>query len=361
MIRHTFAEINLDNLIHNYRVLRSYAGSSKFIAVVKADAYGHGAVRVARTLEGEGVFMFAVATVEEAVELREGGVKTDILIFGPVVESWKYAVGMDFVFTLTSFEDLRFLKSALKDGDFQVRVHINIDTGMGRLGVKSENFAEFIREIRNEDKINLEGLYTHFPVADTDKEFTMFQLQEFLKITEGFNVLKHTANTGALILYPETHLDAVRPGIGLYGSYPGVSMERPAELKPVMTLKTHIVQIKKMRKGETTSYGRTYRFDRNGTLGVLPIGYADGIPTLHSNNMEVLIRGERVKVIGRVCMDYTMINLTDFPCVKIGEEVVIFGYQRESVITPEEFGLRAGAIPYEVTCSVSKRVPRVYV
>ncbi|NPV38636.1 Alanine racemase [Brevinematales bacterium NS] len=361
--RPTWVEIDLSSLRKNAQTLLSRTGGKPLIAVVKADAYGHGAVRVAKALEKEGVNFFAVATLDEAIELRENGVNSDILILGPVEER-----GMDSLFTyrlvatVISSSYAKSLSEKAKKQGQSLRVHVKIDTGMGRLGIRYDEAPERLEEIMSLEGLFLEGIFSHFPSADVDRDFSEEQVRRLKKIRENMRLagkkisLCHIANSEGIWNIPSSfgeEFTHVRPGISLYGV---ASSERG--LLPVMSLRTKIVQIKPLRKKETVSYLRQYVVQKEREyIAVLPLGYADGVSTCGSGKYEVVIKGRRYPQVGRVCMDYMMVSLDDNPDhIEEGTEVEVFG----SFLSLQEFAHKSSRIPYEVMCGVSKRVPRWY-
>lgn len=361
--RPSWVEIDLSSLRKNARTLLRHTGGKPLIAVVKADAYGHGAVRVVKALEKEGVNFFAVATLDEAIELRENGVNSDILILGPVEEKGVEALfTFHLVATVISSSYAKSLSEKAKKQGKSLRVHVKIDTGMGRLGIRYDEAPERLEEIMSLQGLSLEGIFSHFPSADVERDFSEEQVRRLKKIQENMRLagkkipLCHIANSEGIWNIPSSfgeEFTHVRPGISLYGV---ASSERG--LLPVMSLRTKIVQIKSLRKGETVSYLRQYVVQREREyIAVLPLGYADGVPTCGSGKYEVVIKGKRYPQVGRVCMDYMMVSLDDNPDqIEEGTEVEVFG----SSISLQEFAKKSYRIPYEVMCGVSKRVPRVY-
>lgn len=361
--RSTWAEVDLTSLKKNLRIIQEHISHKPIIAVVKADAYGHGAVQVTKALEREGITLFSVATLDEAIELREHGVKSDILLLGPVEERGIDCLfSYNFLATVVSLSHAKTLSQRAKAFSKPLRVHIKIDTGMGRLGIRYEEALQNLETIYTLEGLEIEGIFSHFPSADVEREFSEEQVFKLTALREEIEKrwrklsFCHIANSEGIWNIPSSFGNGfthVRPGISLYGM---ASSERG--LFPVMSLKTTIVQIKLLRKGETVSYLRTYTVQKEQEfIAVLPIGYADGIPTLGSGRYEVWIKGRRYPQVGRVCMDYMMVSLGDNPDhVKEGEEVEIFG----SHISLLEVAEKSSRISYEVMCGVSKRVPRVY-
>jgi alanine racemase len=353
----TWAEISLRNIEHNYKTLRVRLEpvGARFLGIVKANAYGHGAVPVARLLESLSCEDLGVACLAEAVELRGAGIKSPILVLG--YTDPKYAAELkryDLTQTVTDPAQARALSC---------KVHLKIDTGMSRLGFPCETTEELLETLRL-PKLDFEGVYTHFAVSEDENDgFTLRQLEKFQSLlrelsSRGFHFkIRHCANSGAVLNYTQSHLDMARPGIALYGVTPAPGMTAGADLKPAMTLKTRVAQLRILQAGDTVSYGRRFTAEGETRVAVLPVGYADGLPRVLSNKLEVLINGRRAAQLGTVCMDMCMIDLTGRDDVRVGDEAELFG----AGIPVWEPAQRAGTIPYELLCAVSSRVPRVYV
>lgn len=363
----TWAEIDLAALEHNYRALRAnLEPGCRFAGLVKANGYGHGAVAVAKTLERLGAEYLAVACLDEAVELREAGVATPILILGGTgVEFAGELLRYDITQTVFDLTTAKGYSQAAVAAGKTLRVHIKADTGMSRLGFLGEGRVAEIKEVCALPGLDCEGLFTHFSDADGSEEFTMGQFTGFLDLKdalakEGVTFkINHCAASAAMLHYPCTHLDMVRPGIALYGHYPdedSVGLDGPG-LIPVMTLKTRVASVKTLPAGSAVSYGRTRILGRESRLAVLPIGYADGLHRNLSNAMEVAFPSGRAPVVGRVCMDLCMVDVTDLPEVKAGDVAEVFG----KTLPAEDKAETLGTISYECLTSVSRRVPRVYV
>jgi alanine racemase len=366
--RPTVAEIDLRALAFNYRQLRKKIPRGvKILAVVKADAYGHGALPVSLKLEEMGADYLGVAIPEEGVELRRGGVKTPILIFGGIFqEDADEVIRYGLTPVVFDAESLKRLSKAAKKGRRKARVHIKVDTGMGRLGVPVDHFPAFLRELRRYPDIEIEGLLSHFSMTEGEEDYTASQwkrYQEALNLARAMGISArylHMASSATLTAFPSYSGNLVRPGIMLYGSYPSPGFERLIALKPVLTLKTRIHFLKSVPTGARISYGGTFVTQRESLIATLPIGYADGYSTRLSNRGEVLIGGKRVPVVGKVCMDLIMADVTDIPGVSKGDEVILIGRQRKERITADEVATKIGSIPYEVLCLIGKRVPRIY-
>ncbi len=367
--RPTVAEIDLRCLEFNYRqLLKRVPKGVKLLAVVKADAYGHGAVPISLKLEKLGVEYLGVALPEEGVELRKGGVKTPILVLGGI-----YGRELDpfLRFNLTPVifrkDSLVLLSKEAEKRKKKIKVHLKVDTGMRRLGVPLNLWSSFLKEIERFPRIEVEGILSHFSMTDEGKEgFTASQWRDFqhavtMAKTTGISCkYLHMANSATLTAIPSYTGNLARPGIMLYGSYPSPVFRDLIPLKPVMTLKTKIHFLKPVPSGAKISYGGAFMTQRESLIATLPIGYADGYNRLLSNRGEVLIRGKRAPVVGVVCMDFVMVDVTGIPRVSIGDEAVLMGRQGREEITAEEIAEKVHSISYEVLCSIGKRVPRIY-
>lgn len=366
--RPTVAEVDLGALAFNYRQIKKrIPRGTEILAVVKADAYGHGALPVSLKLESLGVSYLGVAIAEEGIALRKGGVKTPILILGGIFQEEEEEILRKnltpVIFDMDSL--VRLSKMAAKKRK-KVNIHLKVDTGLGRLGIPFEQFPAFIAKVKGIPNVEVEGLLSHFSMTDREEDYSLMQWRRFQQALdmmqkEGFRVrYVHMANSANLILYPQFAGTMVRPGLMLYGAYPSTQMEKFIPLKPVLTLKTRIHFIKTVPEGSRISYGGTYVAPRKSRIATLPVGYADGFHTRLSNQGEVLIRGRRAPVVGRVCMDLTMVDVTDIPGASKGDEALLIGRQGKEEITADELAKKIGSISYEVLCLIGKRVPRVY-
>ena len=366
--RPTVAEIDLNALAFNYRqILKRTPKGVKLLAVVKADAYGHGAIPVSLRLEKLGVEYLGVAISEEGVELRKAGVKGPILVLGGIFGG---DIDQIFRFNLTPVafrkDWLKLLSKEAERRNKRVRVHLKVDTGMGRLGVPLAHWPAFLKEIRDFRKMEIEGILSHFSMTEEEEGFTQQQWENFLGAVEMAKEIGisckylHMASSAMLAASPSYSGNLVRPGIMLYGSYPSPMSQGLIELKPVMTLKTRIHFLKSVPPGSRISYGGTFATRRESLIATLPIGYADGYSRQLSNRGEVLIRGKRAPVVGKVCMDFIMVDATGIPNVSIGDEVVLMGSQGKEEVTAEEIADKIKSISYEVFCTVGKRIPRIY-
>lgn len=367
--RQTAALIDLAALTHNFREVRRRMGDRKILAVVKAQAYGHGAVPVSRCLVAAGADMLGVALVEEGRELREAGISTPLLIMGAVFpEQAEEILRLDLITTLTSLRMAQSLsEAARKQGRIAV-VHLKVDTGMGRIGFVPEALPELISGVRGLESVRIEGLMTHFADADLqDKQFASVQMDRFERLLHdleqrGIPVpLRHAANSAAVLDLQRSFFTMVRPGLMLYGYNPLERALEGVDLRPVLSLVTRIAFIKRVPAGTPISYGRTFTTRRESLIATVPIGYADGYSRGLSNKGQALVRGKRTGIAGRVCMDMTMFDVTDVAGVREGDEVVLIGRQGNESVTAGDIAALTGTIPYEVLCGISGRVPRVYV
>ncbi len=363
MRRGPLVEIDLDKISHNLRLVRNASPGRKIIGVVKADAYGHGMVEVSKVLMKGGVDSLAVAYLDEGVALREAGIQ-DI----PVIVLFDNEPSEDFFrFRLTpvvhNLSFLREIASLASKKETSIGIHINIDTGMGRLGFPWYESDSIVDQVLAMEDLRVEGLMSHFSEADiSDEDFSRLQMNRFegalsLFRARGLNPLAHFANSAAVFRLPEAHYDAVRPGLALYGSSP---YSPDAGLRAAMSVKTVLIDVRTLRKGESVSYGRTFVTTRGSLIGVIPLGYADGLHRAGSNNLDVLVRGKRAPVVGRICMDLTMVDLTEVDGSEPGDEVVIMGRQGGEEISVEEVADRTGTIPYEVMTSLGSVNRRVF-
>jgi alanine racemase len=365
----TTAEVDLGALVYNYQQLRQFVPASvKFLAVVKADAYGHGAIPVSKKLEELNTDFLGVARVQEGVELRNGGIKKPILVRSGVYQEEVEEV-LDYKLTplVYRLEIAEALSAAASKRGTKIPVHLKVDTGMGRIGVLAEEAPAFANRVRKFENLEIEGIASHLSTADEgDSAFASEQLERFSRTIEEMKRLDidppfcHIANSAALVNLPAAHFNLVRPGIMLYGSYPSPFLKDKVSLRQVMSWKSHIADIKKLPAGYPVSYGRTFITQHPSRIAAIPVGYADGYNRLFSNRGEVLLKGMRVPVVGRVCMDWTMVDVTDVTGVEVGDEVMLMGSQSGREITPEEMGGWIGTISYEILCSVGKRVSRIY-
>ena len=367
------AIVSLDAVAHNFREMRkNIAEDTKVIAVVKADAYGHGAVQIARLVEEyDYIWGFATATEEEAIELRRAGIKKPILVLGIVFEEYypeliRYDI-RPAVCEADSAEKLS--KEALRQGK-TVHIHLALDTGMTRIGFADvPKSVETIKQIQMLPNLEIEGIFTHFARADEyDRSPALVQLErylDFLKLLEDAGIkipLLHCSNSAGIIRIPEANLSMVRAGITIYGIYPSSEVERDKiKLETAMEIKSHISYLKDVSPGTAISYGGTFVATKPMKVATIPVGYADGYPRQLSGKGWVLIHGQKAPILGRVCMDQFMVDVTDIPDTRSGDEVTLIGRDGNEVITAEELGELSGRFSYEFICCISKRVPRVYI
>ena len=366
--RPTFAEIDLGAIRYNLRLIRQITGPGiNILGVVKADAYGHGMEEVSKALIKEKVEYLGVASLDEARYLRKIGIKSHIIVLGSILpEEAAGVLKFNVIQTVSSLELARALSKAASAGNKKIKVHIKIDTGMGRLGFWYEDAMNFVRKIYLLKNIIVEGIFTHFPSAEDDISFTQNQIRDFNALTEdllniGINIpIRHTSNSMALMNFREAHMNMVRPGLILYGLHPKDDLLKKIDLRPALKLKTKIVHLKSVPAGRSISYGRTYVAGEDTRIAVIPVGYGDGYPRHLSNRADVLIKGKRAPVVGRICMDMTMVYAGHIKNVKVGDEVVLIGRQGKESIKAEELSRLIYTIPYEIVCNIGRRIPRIY-
>lgn len=370
-LRPAWAEVNLDNLAHNIQEVRRVVKPDTLVmAVIKADGYGHGAVQIAETLIENGADRLAVATLSEAIQLRKTYKDIPIFILGYTPEeSACLVVGNNITQTIYTYDQAVALSNEAVLLNGEVKIHIKIDTGMSRLGMKpNEKTVETIKRISKLPNLIIEGIFTHFAVADEeDKEFTYKQVERFNYLCDSLekaNIdipIKHVSNSAAIIDLPNLNYNMVRAGIMLYGLYPSNEVDKEnIKLKEVMSLKVKISHLKEIETGTGVSYGLKFKAQRRSKIATLPIGYADGYTRLLSGKANALVNGEKVPVVGRICMDQCMIDVTGLE-VASGDTVVLFGKDGTNYITIDEVANSIDTINYEIVCMISKRVPRVYV
>lgn len=372
MLKRTWAEIDLDALTHNYHSLTErLPPDCRFLGVVKADAYGHGAVPVAKKLEKLGAGYLAVSNFEEAEQLRNGGITLPILILGYTPpELAGEEAGLQITQEVHSLQYGQALSQNLPHGE-RLKVHLKIDTGMSRLGFFAYDHPETVNQLEQVYSLpglDVEGIFMHFAVSDTPAEdnYTRLQHRRFMDVIEQLKSrgispqIVHCANSGATIAYPEYSHDMIRPGIATYGLDPSGELTGMAELKPLMSLKTTIAAIRDFDGGITVSYGRTYETPEPRRIAVCPIGYADGLTRRLSGNVHFLLRGKAVPVVGRICMDMCMVDISDVPEVQVGDTVTVIGQDGTLENTWDDWADKLGTISYELVCGINKRVPRLY-
>jgi len=365
--RPTWVEVDLEAIAHNVRrVVERVGPGVAVLAVLKADAYGHGAVRVARTALNNGARYLGVASINEGAVLRRAGIEAPVLVLG-FTPAWqaRELVLNNLSATLFDLDVARALSRAARELDRRVRVHVKVDTGMGRLGLLPDQVVPFVLELRTLPGLELEGLFTHFSVADSDPEYTRWQIGRFRQVLTALAEagiefpLVHAANSAAILTLPESYFTMVRLGLAMYGLHPSPQVPCPPDFRPALSFKTQVAQVKTLPPGSFVSYGNTYQTGGTQRIAVLPVGYADGFRRAPRHWGEVLVRGRRAPIVGRVCMDQTMIDVTAIPGVRQGDEVVLIGAQGNERITAEEVAERLGTINYEVVSEILARVPRV--
>jgi alanine racemase len=365
----TWVEVDLDRFARNLAAIRAAIGSeTRILLVVKADAYGHGAVEIARAAIENGVAMLGVATLHEGIELRAAGVAAPIIILSPsLLSEVDEIIEHRLTPCVSSLEFADLLSQRSAAHEVISRLHVEVDTGMGRTGVSDGDAEEFIERVAAMPNLLLEGVFTHFPDADSGNTFfAEQQLQRYVEILEGLArrkiavPIRHVANSAGVLGVRGAALDMARTGILAYGFYPSERVPRTVSVEGIMSFKTRVVQLRSVAAGRYISYGRTFRTTRSTRVAVLPVGYGHGYPWLLSNRGEVLIRGRRTPIIGRVTMDLTMVDATEVPNVSLGDEVVLWGEQGNARIDLTEVADRAETLPYEILCSMGKRVVRVF-
>nr|WP_303787436.1 alanine racemase [Ruminococcus bromii] len=378
MVKRTWAEISLNAIEHTYNVIRNkVADDTKVCCVIKADGYGHGAVELSQIYEKLGADFFAVSNIDEGIEIRKSGSKLPIVILGytPVSEAENLAE-YDISQAVFSLEYAKELSEKCVEEDCICKMHIKVDSGMSRIGFMCQEFPrdeysiEEICEACCLPNLEVEGLFTHFCVSDEDaegREFTNKQYENFIHVRDslkkrGVDIsVVHCSNSGAIEDYPETCCDMVRAGIILYGLAPSSKLADRLDLVPAMTLKTVVAFVKEVQKGATISYGRTFTADRKMKIATVPIGYADGFIRQNAKDGYMMVNGKKAKIVGRICMDQTMLDVTDIEDVKTGDEVVVFGTGENGEPTADSLAKNTGTINYETVCLVGKRVPRIYI
>jgi alanine racemase len=363
--RPTWAEVDLGKIKHNLsEVKKLLAPRTRVMVCVKADAYGHGLIPVAKKVISSGADFLGVASIDEGIALRENHIQTPVLILGMVLSK---DIEPLFRYNLTPALCTKELALAIermgRSLGRRLNVHVKVDTGMGRLGVLSKDAFLFVKEIQRMRFINIEGIFTHFPLADTDSCFTHSQIASFKELIKkldraGMRIpLRHAANSMGIIGYKSAHFNMVRPGLVVYGLYPKPDLK--IKLRPVLSLKTKVIFVKRVPRGYGISYGHDYITEKATKIITLPIGYGDGYPRNLSNRSWVLVCGRRFPISGRICMDQIMVDVGSLK-TEVGDEVVLIGEQADNKITAEELASLAQTIPYEIVCGLGSRIPRIY-
>ncbi|MGF7184281.1 alanine racemase [Desulfitispora alkaliphila] len=363
-----WADIDLKAIKSNMQLIRELISPGvEIMAVVKANAYGHGANKVSRTCLEAGADNLGVAIIEEAVDLRNIGITKPILVLGHTpIHKAQIAIEMNVTQTIYTLDQARSLSELASRIGKKAKIHLKVDTGMGRLGFTEGNWKDIyaIAKLRN---LEIEGIFTHFAVADCDPEYTRLQQERFDKILfqlkkDGIEIPKvHAANSAGIIQHPESYYNMVRPGLIIYGLYPDEGVDKSRiKLTPAMSLKTRIVHLKQVPPGTKISYGGTFVAENTSLIATIPIGYAHGYSRLLSNAGYAVVNGGKAPVVGRICMDQTMIDVTNLKDVKVGDEVLLFGHNNSEILPVEEVASTMGTVNYEIICKVSNRVPRIY-
>lgn len=372
-MRPVWAEIDLSAIKHNIEVLRGLTRpGALFMAVVKANGYGHGAIQVAEAAIAAGADRLGVATIEEAMQLSNAGISVPIHILTEIPSDQGdlcAAVNKGFVLTVCRRDFVDALSSAALETGKPAKVHIKVDTGMNRLGIPGNprDVAAFIEHMLNLGNVDIEGIFTHFATADDpSSDFPRVQMERFNNVLAALAdrkicpPVRHAANSAAIITFPDSHLDMVRAGIAMYGLSPSAAMAGSADVKPALSLKTRISFIKDVPAGQGISYGLAFVTKKASRIATLPLGYADGYSRLLSNKTEVLVKGKRVANTGTICMDQFMVDVSDVPGAETGDECILIGQSGADRITAEDLAAKLGTINYEIVCAVSARVPRIY-
>ncbi len=370
MHRPTWVEIDLHALKHNLSAIQKKVGPQvKILGIVKADAYGHGDYEISRVLLNHGAEMLGIAIPEEGIHLRDKGIQAQLLLLGGIFEDQIDAViQYNLVPTVYDLKLAEVLSKKAQRLKKIVDVHVYVDTGMGSIGVRFDMAVEFVKSLHGMKNLFIGGIYTHCSSSDEkDPAYTNLQTKRFRDVLTTLDAmkidipLKHMANSAAIIGYPDTYFIMVRPGLSLYGLYPSEEVSRDIGIRHVMSFKTKVIHIKDMQPGDVMGYGRTCRITKPTRVATLPFGYDDGYNRLLSSQGNVIIRGTKASIIGRVCMDQCFVDVSHIKDVSVEDEVVVYGSQGQETISIESIAKQLNTIPYEVTCNVSKRVPRIYV
>lgn len=369
MQRNSWITIDLDAITHNFKAIKRNVGKDiKIFAIVKADAYGHGAVEVSKVLARNGVDMLGVAFLYEAIELLDNNIDVPILILNPILpEEIEHVLKHSLSVTVSNPDAGKKLSEAAKKNRQTIKIHVELDTGMGSVGVHPDNALSLIKALSLSENLKIEGIFTHFHSSeDRDKSFTRKQIGIFKNVLkqleiEGINIpIIHAANSAAILEFPDTYFNMVRPGLVLYGIYPADHTSCNIGLKPVMGFMTKIINLKHLDAGSTVGYSRSFKVERASKVATIPVGYKDGFSRHFSNKGKVLINGGPASIIGRVCMDRCFVDVTHLPGVKIGNEVVLFGRQENETISIASSAKLINTIPYEITCNIGMNVPKTY-
>ncbi len=365
----SWVEIRLDNIVHNVEEIKKFIGPDvRLIAVVKANGYGHGGVAASWAALKGGADMLGVGSPQEGAELRKAGVTEDILVLGGAFpDQLDLVVSYDLIQGVYEKDILFELDKLAQKAGKPIRIHLKVDTGMGRLGFRPEEMVDIWKLILNLKGIKVEGVFSHFATsAPLDREYSNFQIRRFQKLRNQFHNMEihiplwHISNSGGIVNLPEACFNMVRSGLLVYGLYPSDKKTSSLNIIPALTWKSRIVSLKRLHKGESVSYGRSWIAKKDELIGVIPLGYHDGYDRKLTNRGEVLVRNKRVKIIGDICMDNMMVLLTDIPDVRVGDEVVLIGRMGQESISPHDVANWSQTISYEVLCRIGRRVPRIY-
>jgi alanine racemase len=367
VVRPTAVEVNLARMTENFQAIRRAVAPAQVMGILKANAYGHGLVETARHLVAIGVDYLGVAFLEEGILLRESGISAPILVLGGILDNQvPLFLEYDLTLTASSIEKIRQIESAARQSAVTARVHLKVDTGMERIGVHYYNAPTFLEAALHCDHLQVEGIYSHFANADSaDLTSAQLQLERFKQVLHFYEERgitpprRHMANSGAILQLPESHFDMVRAGILLYGVYPSDEVRRTVAVRPSLSWKSHVVYFKVVLPDHPVSYGSTWQSDHMVRVVTVPVGYGDGYFRSMSNKAQVLIRGRKYPVIGRICMDQMMVNI-EWESAYNGDEVILVGEQADQAIGVEDLAGWAGTIPYEILTNINTRVPRLY-
>jgi alanine racemase len=362
-----WAEIYLDRLVNNYKIIQHRAKNARIMAAIKADAYGHGALETARILEAEGVFMFGVASIEEGIELRQGGITSPILVLSPVLyPQIDEVLEYDLIPTISELTFFNALEEKAKSLKKPVSVHVEVDTGMTRTGLSYDAALNSMQKIEKSPYIKIQGIFSHFPLADGDGAFTRGQINKFKTLVRDLKQHKikppyiHLANSSGIFKHIDSHFNLVRPGIALYGLTASPDIRYNKAFAPVMVLKSKVVNIRNVEGKTSVSYGHTFTTKKSSKIATISVGYGDGYPRAFSNTADIIIRGKRARVIGAVCMDLIMADISHIKGVQLNDIVTLIGKDGKEEITAEECARKANTIVYEITSGIGPRVARVF-
>lgn len=368
VLRKSWVEVDLDAVSHNVSMIRAYLGKTVYLAVVKADAYGLGVLPIAKTILENGADKLGLVTLEECIELRRAGITAPLLNMGPVWQDQADIV-LEYDIEQVAYQlpVIEAISKAAKKAGKTAKIHLKVDTGMSRYGVHFSKAGAAIAKAAVLPNIEILGVMTHFPMSDElDKSFALLQIERFKTLrrqVENMDIhipLWHTANSGAVLDLPQAHFDMVRVGLMNFGYFPSKQVKRPFELKPAMSVKSKIVEIREIHRGDTVGYGRRFMAEKDEQIGVLPLGYADGYDRKIRSGGQVLIHGEKVPIVSGLCMDAFFVRLTDFPNVRIGDTATLMGIDGGEEISPHDIAGIIGSVSYEVISRFGKRLPRVY-